>query len=44
VLLGSVSTALMRSAPCPVMVVPRTAKFEPTGEGMAAEDELAKTR
>jgi nucleotide-binding universal stress UspA family protein len=44
VLLGSVSTALMRSAPCPVMVVPRTAKFEPSGEGMAAEDELAKTR
>ena len=43
VLLGSVSTALMRSAPCPVMVVPRTAKFEPSGEGMAAEDELART-
>ena len=44
VLLGSVSTALMRSAPCSVMVVPRTAKFDPTGEGMAAEDELAETR
>ena len=43
VLLGSVSTALMRSAPCPVMVVPRAAKFEPGGEGMAAEDEFANT-
>jgi nucleotide-binding universal stress UspA family protein len=40
VLLGSVSTALMRSAPCPVMVVPRTAEFEPTAAGMAAEDEV----
>jgi nucleotide-binding universal stress UspA family protein len=41
VLLGSVSTALMRSAPCPVMVVPRTAQFDPTGEGLASEDDLA---
>jgi nucleotide-binding universal stress UspA family protein len=40
VLLGSVSTALLRSAPCAVMVVPRSAEFQPTGEGMAAEDEF----
>jgi nucleotide-binding universal stress UspA family protein len=44
VLLGSVSIALMRSAACPVMVVPRTAKFEPSSEGMAAEDEIAGAR
>lgn len=41
VLIGSVSTPLMRSAPCPVMVVPRTAEFQPVAEGMAAEDDLA---
>lgn len=40
VLVGSVSIALMRSASCPVMVVPRTAEFQPTPEGMAAEDEF----
>jgi len=40
VLLASVSTELMRSAPCAVMVVPRSAQPELTGEGMAAEDEF----
>jgi nucleotide-binding universal stress UspA family protein len=40
VLLGSVSTALMQMAPCPVMVVPRTAEFDPSAAGMTAEDEL----
>jgi hypothetical protein len=30
----------MRAAPCPVMVVPRTADFQPTAEGMAADDEF----
>ena len=40
VLLGSVSTSLMHSAPCPVMVVPRTAEFDPSGEGLAGEDEF----
>lgn len=40
VLLGSVSTALMHSATCPVMVVPRTAEFDPSGEGLAGEDEV----
>jgi nucleotide-binding universal stress UspA family protein len=44
VLLGSVSTALMRAAPCPVMVVPRTADFQPTAEGMAADDEFVAAR
>ncbi|MET0511863.1 MAG: universal stress protein [Thermoleophilaceae bacterium] len=39
VLLGSVSTSLMHSAPCPVMVVPRTAEFDPSGEGQAGEDQ-----
>jgi nucleotide-binding universal stress UspA family protein len=38
VLLGGVSTALMHSAPCPVMVVPRTAEFDPSGTGLAADD------
>jgi nucleotide-binding universal stress UspA family protein len=37
VLLGSVSTPLMRSAPFPVMVVPRSARFEPGGSGMAGD-------
>ena len=41
VLLGSVSSELMHSAPCPVMVVPRTAEFDPSGTGMAADDEFA---
>jgi nucleotide-binding universal stress UspA family protein len=44
VLLGSVSAALMRAAPCPVMVVPRSAEFQPTGDGMAAEDEFTASR
>jgi nucleotide-binding universal stress UspA family protein len=44
VLIGSVSTPLMRSAPCPVMVVPRTAEFQPVAEGMAAEDDFAAAR
>jgi nucleotide-binding universal stress UspA family protein len=42
VLLGSVSTALVRSAASPVMVVPRSVEFAPEGEGMAAEDELLR--
>jgi nucleotide-binding universal stress UspA family protein len=41
VLLGGVSTALVRNARSPVMVVPRTAEFDPGGEGLAAGDELA---
>jgi len=41
VLLGSVSTSLMHSAPCPVMVVPRTAEFDPSEEGLAGEDQVA---
>jgi len=41
VLLGSVSTSLMHSAPCPVMIVPRTAEFDPSGEGLAGEDQVA---
>jgi nucleotide-binding universal stress UspA family protein len=44
VLIGSVSTPLMHSAPCPVMVVPRTAEFQPVAEGMAAEDDFAAAR
>lgn len=37
---GSVSTALVNSAPCPVMVVPRSVEFDPTAEGMAAVDQM----
>lgn len=40
VLLGSVSTTLMHSAPCPVMVVPRTTEFDPSGAGMVGADEV----
>jgi nucleotide-binding universal stress UspA family protein len=40
VLLGSVSTSLVHSAPCPVMVVPRTAEFDPSGVGLAGEDQV----
>ena len=40
VLLGSVSTSLMHDAPCPVMVVPRTAEFDPSAAGLAGEDQL----
>jgi hypothetical protein len=29
VLLGGVSTALVRSAPCPILVVPRSDRIEP---------------
>ena len=41
VLLGGVSTALVRSARCPVMVVPRSAELDPGTDGLAVEDELA---
>ena len=39
VLLGSVSTSLMHSAQCPLMVVPRTAEFDPSAKGLAGEDQ-----
>jgi nucleotide-binding universal stress UspA family protein len=41
VLLGGVSTALVRSARCPVMVVPRSAELDFGTDGLAVEDELA---
>ncbi|HEY7455446.1 MAG TPA: universal stress protein [Thermoleophilaceae bacterium] len=41
VLLGSVSTELVRSAPCPLLVVPRSVEFDPSAGGMAARDELS---
>jgi nucleotide-binding universal stress UspA family protein len=40
VLLGSVSSQLVRLAPCPVLVVPRSVDFDPTVGGMAAHDEV----
>jgi nucleotide-binding universal stress UspA family protein len=40
VLLGSVSSQLVRLAPCPVLVVPRSVDFDPTAGGMAAHDEV----
>jgi nucleotide-binding universal stress UspA family protein len=39
VLLGSVSSQLVRLLPCPVLVVPRSAEFDPTAGGMAGHDE-----
>ncbi|HYN91079.1 MAG TPA: universal stress protein [Thermoleophilaceae bacterium] len=38
VLLESVSSELVRLAPCPVMVVPRSVEFDPSAGGMAARD------
>jgi nucleotide-binding universal stress UspA family protein len=41
VFLGSVGTELMRRAPCPVMVVPRSVEFDPSAGGLAARDQPA---
>ena len=41
VLSGSVSTPLVRSASCPVMVVPRSVEFDPGAAGLAGSDELS---
>lgn len=38
VLLGSVSSELVREAPWPVMVVPRSVEFDPTAGGLAGHD------
>lgn len=43
VLLGSVSTAVMRSAACPVMIVPRTAEFDSSAAGLAGADETVSS-
>ena len=40
VFLGSVSTEVVCHAPCPVLVVPRSVKFDPTAGGMAAHDQV----
>ena len=40
VLLGSVSSQLVRLAPCPVLIVPRSVDFDPSAGGMAAHDEV----
>ena len=40
VFLGSVSTEVVCHAPCPVLVVPRSVKFDPTAGGMAARDQV----
>ena len=42
VLVGSVSTPLMRVAACPVMVVPRSVEFDPSATGLAGSDELGE--
>jgi nucleotide-binding universal stress UspA family protein len=44
VLLGSVSSQLVRLAPCPVLVVPRSVEFDPGAGGMAAYDEVGAAR
>jgi nucleotide-binding universal stress UspA family protein len=41
VLTGSVSAPLMRSAACPVMVVPRSVEFDPAAAGLAGSDDLS---
>jgi nucleotide-binding universal stress UspA family protein len=38
VLLGSVSSQLVRLAPCPVLVVPRSVEFDSSAGGMSAHD------
>lgn len=40
VLLGSVSAELVRLAPCPLMVVPRSVTFDPSAGGLAGRDDL----
>jgi nucleotide-binding universal stress UspA family protein len=40
VVLGSVSAELVRLAPCPVLVVPRSVEFDPSAGGLAGSDEL----
>jgi nucleotide-binding universal stress UspA family protein len=40
VLLGSVSSQLVRLLPCPVLVVPRSVDFDSSAGGMAAHDEV----
>lgn len=42
VLVGSVSTPLMRAAACPVMVVPRSVEFDPSATGLAGSDDLGE--
>lgn len=42
VLLGSVSSALVHIAPCPVMVVPRSVPFDPRAGGMSAHDQTGE--
>jgi len=41
VLLGSVSSQVVRLLPCPVLVVPRSVGFDPSAGGMAAHDEVS---
>ena len=41
VLLGSVSSELVRQAPCPVLVVPRSVDFDSSAGGLAGRDEAA---
>ena len=41
VLTGSVSTPLVRSAACPVMVVPRSVDFDSSAAGLAGSDTLS---
>ncbi|MBN1529388.1 MAG: universal stress protein [Thermoleophilaceae bacterium] len=41
VLTGSVSAPLLRSAACPVIVVPRSVEFDPGATGLAGSDELS---
>ncbi|MET0763018.1 MAG: universal stress protein [Thermoleophilaceae bacterium] len=39
VLLGGVSSEIVRLAPCPVMVVPRSVEFDSSAGALAAHDE-----
>jgi nucleotide-binding universal stress UspA family protein len=43
VLLGSVSTSVVNSASCPLMIVPRTAEFDPSATGLAGADTAVST-
>lgn len=40
VLLGSLSSELVRQAPCPLLVVPRSVEFDPSAGGLAGRDEV----
>jgi nucleotide-binding universal stress UspA family protein len=44
VLLGSMSSQLVRLAPCPLLVLPRSVAVDPSAEGLAAHDSVSSAQ